>query len=53
MLNAVPDDRSTQFGFLSDEIVREIVRRVLAGALRRDAPLASGWQVIEGANPLP
>lgn len=33
MLNAVPDDRSNQFGFLSDEIVR----RVLAGALRRDA----------------
>ncbi|MGQ4347355.1 hypothetical protein [Streptomyces sp. SAS_275] len=37
MLNAVPDDRSTRFGFLSDEIVRGIVRRVLAGALRRDA----------------
>lgn len=29
MLNAVPDNHSTRFGSLSDEIVREIVRRVL------------------------
>nr|WP_155069256.1 hypothetical protein [Streptomyces taklimakanensis] len=63
MLSVVTEDGSTQSGSLSDEIVREGARRVLAAALeaevnRHMAELAAETaqarrRVVTGAHPVP